>query len=371
MTYGLCADMHAHAWSLFSTLVDDDGDMVNSRLKGIMDEFDRLCAATRIAGGSRVYIAGDVFHVRGNLRTSVLNYVMIRMRRAARQNDVQVRIMPGNHDLEDSEVTWLGNATMMLDDAGDHGFDEHLIQIVQEPQFFEDDMVAVVPWQNTRAGLEQSIKEITDTINVCGHHPDQVDLHLHTGINGVIVGMPDHGWSPAELAGFGFHRVFAGHYHNHKVFNVPRPGSMGDAQIVSIGALTHQTWGDVNTDAGWLIVDGHAFDFNETKQPKFMDFGQTADISEFTGNYVRVRDVELDEQEIRDLKDALTDAGALGVVVQTVPKNKVVTRNGATPGKTVKVETSISDWIEQAEIENSEAVEKAALDVLSEARSVA
>lgn len=369
MTYGLCADVHAHAWSLFSTLVDDDGDMVNSRLKGIMDEFDRLCAASCAAGGSRVYIAGDVFHVRGNLRTSVLNYVMVRMRRSARQNDIQVRIMPGNHDLEDAEVTWLGNATMMLDDAGDHGFEEQLIQIVQEPMFFEDDMVAVVPWHNTRAGLEKAIHEIGETINTCGSALADVDLHLHTGINGVIIGMPDHGWSPAELASFGFKRVFSGHYHNHKAFTMPRVGSMEDTQIVSIGALTHQTWGDVNTKAGWLIV-GDTFEFNENAQPKFMDLDR-ADVEEYAGNYVRVRNADLDEQEIRDLKDALTNAGAAGVVVQTVPKNKIVTRNGSAPGKTVKVEASISDWIEQAEMENAEAVEKAALDVLSEARSVA
>jgi len=370
VTYGLCADIHAHKWSLFSKSVDDEGDVVNSRLKSIMSEFDRLCEETRLAGGNRVYIAGDLFHVRGNLNTSVLNYVMLRMRRSARKNDLQIIIMPGNHDLEDAEITWVGNAVQTLDDAGDHDLEDQLIRVVAEPTFIEQDMVAVVPWQNTREGLLRSIDEIAETItSVHGECLSSVDLHLHTGINGVLVGMPDHGWGPEELAAFGFKRVFCGHYHNHKAFEVPTPGAVtSSTQIVSIGSLTHQTWGDVGTTAGWVIVDETEFRQTESKAPKFMDFDDSYDLHDYTGNYVRVRGVELEEDEIRTLKDALENSGALGVVIHAVAKSKIVTRNGGAGGKAVKIEQSISTWIEDYDPGDIKSVEKEALDVLNEAR---
>lgn len=374
MTYGLCADVHAHNWSQFSSLVDAYDfapDKVNNRLKGIMDEFDRLCAATSKVKGKRVYIAGDLFHVRGNLKTSVINYVAVRMRASARNNRIQVVIMPGNHDLEDSEVTWFGNAAMMMDDIGDHDVEDQWIRVVQEPTFFEDDMVAIVPWQNTRHGLARAIDEIaTSIVDDYGHSIFNVDLHLHTGINGVLVGMPDHGWSSHELADFGFRRVFCGHYHQHKVFNIPSDVTE-ETPVVSIGSLTHQTWSDVGTTSGWLIVTNDSFYHSESVQPKFMDFDGFDDLKKYSGNYVRVRGLELEESEIKTLRDALEDVGVKGVVIQAVSKSKIVTRSGRSASKAVRMETSVSDWIEENDPDNKEDVLREALDVLSEVRGAA
>lgn len=369
MTYALCSDLHCHNWTLFSTLVQEDGDMVNSRLKTIMDEFDRACAEAKRNECERIYIAGDLFHVRGNLKTSVLNYVVYRMRRAARQNDIQVVIMPGNHDLEDREVTWLGNATMSLDDSGEGDVEDQLIRVISHPTFIEEDMVALVPWQSTRAGLMQSIEDISETII---EHYDtplcDVDLVLHTGINGVLIGMPDHGWAPSELAEFGFKRVFAGHYHNHKKF-LPEYLDR-EVPIYSIGALTHQTWSDVGTTAGFLIVDDNAVNQFESAAPLFMDFDPKIALADYAGHYVRIRGLSLDEADIKKLKGALEKRGAAGVVVHAVAKSKIVTRNGSSPSKSVRMEQSISDWIKASPIADESDVEREALDVLAEARGV-
>ena len=363
--YGLCADLHCHIWSLFSTLVDDDGWQVNSRLKTILDQFDRGCKATKEAGGDRVYIAGDLFHVRGSLKTSVLNYVTLRLRSAAREHGVQIVIMPGNHDLEEAEATSSGNSTFTLDDSGPWEQEDQAIRIIQDPTFIEEDMVAIVPWQNTRDGLRAAISEVIEEIEAQDIDLCDVDLHLHTGINGVLIGMPDHGWSPQELADFGFDRVFSGHYHHHKVFEID------ESKVVSIGALTHQTWSDVGTIAGFMLVYDDDFTQLESTAPNFIDFSDIEEIDEVAGNYVRVRETELDEADLKDLRDRLYEAGAAGVVMQAIAKNKVVTRNGATPGKSVKIEQSITDWIASAtdQVDACKELEIEALDVLSEARS--
>ena len=365
--YGLCADAHFHNWSLFSS---QNAEGVNSRLQGQMDEFRRLCEETKKAGGKRVYVAGDVFHVRGTLKTSVLNPTVSTFIQCANEHDLQIRIMAGNHDLEGAEVTFAGNATIQL--AHSTCDDEPEIQIVQEPMFFEDDMVAIVPWQNTRDGLRKAIEHVSKDIKVSKCKPEDVDLILHTGINGVIIGMPDHAWDPVELASFGFKRVFSGHNHQHKVFSFAHPIADAETQVVSIGALTHQTWGDVGTIAGWILVDEEDFEQFEAKAPKFMDLHEDYDIDDYAGNYVRVRGVELEEKEIRQMKDALYDAGARGVVIHAIAKSKVTTRNGKPAGKAVKMEESISDWItanEEIEDTDAAAVSKMALDVLTEARS--
>ena len=358
--YGLCADTHFHAWSLFASQ-DEDG--VNTRLKGTLREFRRMCETVSKAGGERVYIAGDTFHVRGNIKPSVMNPTVSEMIGCATYLDLEIRIMPGNHDLEGKEVTFSGSSIIPLANATGECQD---VMIIQQPHFFDDDMVAIVPWQSTREGLISAIKDLSKSIIKEGHDLDQVDLHLHTGINGVIIGMPDHAWAPEELAQFGFKRVFCGHYHHHKVFEIK------DCQVVSIGSLTHQTWSSVGTISGWIMVTDDVFEHNETKAPKFMDFSDDHEIEDFEGNYVRVRGIELDEKEIRQLKQGLEDAGAKGVVIHAIAKSKVTTRSGGTPGKSVKMETSITDWItanEDITGADEKSVADEAMDVLSMARS--
>lgn len=359
--YGICADLHFHNWTLFSAT---NVEGINTRLQGVINEFKDLCKEVKAKGGERVYIAGDVFHVRGSIKPSVMNPVVSAMIGCATENGLTIRVMPGNHDLEGAEVTFAGSSIIPLQHhigEGDH--QESLVSTIQAPTFFEDDMVAMIPWQNTRAGMNCAVNFVKDYLDNIGLDPKDVDLIMHVGINGVIVGMPDHGYSPDELAGLGFKRVFSGHYHNHKTFNV------GGCDVVSIGALSHQTWSDVRSKAGWIEVYDEDFKFHESKTPKFMDIGDATDPSEYEGNYVRVRGIELEEKEIRELKSTLEDAGALGVIVHAVAKSKITTRGTTASGKSVKIETSINNWIEANENidkKDEEDVSKAALALLSE-----
>lgn len=70
---------------------------------------------------------------------------------------------------------------------------------------------------------------------------DNHDVVVHTSINKAIPTMPDVGIDAQELKDIGFRLLLSGHYHNHKEV---LPG------VVSIGALTHQNWGDVGSLAG-------------------------------------------------------------------------------------------------------------------------
>jgi len=368
MTYGLTADCHFHNWSAFSK---QDAEGINTRLKQMLEEFERLCSMTAISGGRSLYIAGDIFHVRGTLKTSVFNPVTSHFINCAEKYSLKIYLMPGNHDLEGAEVTWAGTSVIGMSHDPEH--DAQSVEIILETKIIHEDKVVVVPWQNTREGLTHEIKNVIEDLKIDREDRAEYDLILHTGINGVITGMPDHAWNPEDLAAFGFKRVFSGHYHDHKVFSLPVPGTMTEeTQVVSIGSLTHQSWRDVGTKSGWIIVTDTGFDHHEAATPKFMDFGSASDVDEYLGNYVRVKGIEMDEKELIDLRDALESAGALGVVVHATPKTKVTSR-GTASGKSVKMEESITTWIEASDdIDDDEEKEVgiAALDVLSEARSI-
>lgn len=356
MTYILSADWHAHNWSQFSSF---GAGGVNNRLAHILIEIELMAAHAEDNGITNLFVAGDVFHVRGSVKPSVLNPVLWTLKDTARVHNVHWFIMPGNHDLEGKESETLGSAIEALGIYGG-------VTLVHKPMYFtEGDDVAMVPWSGTREGLEGNVTDLREEIIAKGLNPLRFDLILHTGINGVLIGVPDNGWSPEELANFGFGRVFAGHYHNHKAFNIPIEGF--DVPVVSIGALTHQTWSDVDTKAGWLVVDVNGFEHFESLAPKFVDFDPDFPGS-YAGNYVRVQGLSLEEAEIKVLREHLDIDGAAGVVIHAIAKSKVVLRPGTSVAAGASVDVSISQWIKSAEIENAPAVEKLALEILNEAR---
>lgn len=354
MKYLVTADWHAHAWSQFATLTEDG---INSRLEHLRREILRMASFADSNDIGTIYVAGDVFHVRGSVRPSVLNPLIDALRHAVHVHGVGFRIMPGNHDLEGRETTWLGSAISALAEVDG-------VHVIDRRKLWTDDRVVQIPWCGTAEGLRREIEAAIEDLHHDGEDHTHWDLHLHAGINGVIRGMPDHGWHAEELAAFGFKRVFAGHYHNHKVFEIE-----GEPEVFSIGALTHQTWSDVGTRAGFMMVGERQsnFGFMLSSSPRFIDFDLDLPLSQGRGNYVRIRGLELDEGEMRTLRDGLIDNGAEGVVIHPMPK-VAATERPRTGG--VTLDASVSEWIRLAAPEDPVAVETMALDILNEARSV-
>lgn len=341
----LLSDIHLHNWSQFSS-VGSDG--INSRLKyilvGIRQAADELLAA----GGKRMYIAGDLLHVRGSIRPSVINPTLDLFREMLLEG-IEVRLIPGNHDLESNESNYLSNACMAIA--------ELCQSVCNEPQHFSDDNVVMIPWIPRLKELRAEMKQWAE------RYPG-ADCIIHAPLNGVIKGIPDHGLDATELAKLGFKRVFVGHYHNHVSF----PGG-----IHSIGALTHQTWSDVNSKAGFLMVDDTSVSRFETHAPKFVNYDETLDEEELMelceGNFVRVQLGEASEKEILEIREGIMrEHRALGCVVNATPKPKTPTRAAGGIKSGARVESSIEDWIKSSDIKvDHKAVIEDSLEVLREA----
>lgn len=323
--YGIASDIHLHNWSAFHKVLPT-GE--NDRLMISLNALHSMATFLHDRDMKRLYIAGDLFHVRGKITPSVLNPTLKVFAEIVKL--VEVRIIPGNHDLESDDSQELTNATQALQALG--------CVVVTEPTYFEDDDVFMVPWEPSLSELKKTLKQ-----GQADHSPETAIIHAP--LNGVIPGIPDHGLEAKELSGLGYKFIFCGHYHNYVDF--------GNG-VFSIGALTHLTWNDVNTIAGYLIIDAdrevHQY---ETNAPRFVDYDESLSNEQAAklcaGNYVRVKLGEASEKEIQVIRELVqSEYEARGVTVHAQPKRTTTARK-ATITAGASLGASVNEYIEHSE----------------------
>jgi DNA repair exonuclease SbcCD nuclease subunit len=346
--YGIISDTHHHAWTAFGV---ENPDGVNSRLQLILNETMRCALAVQAAGGDTIYHAGDLFHVRGSVAPSVLNPTYD-LYRKIKHLGIKVVFLAGNHDLEGKEARRVSSAVTAMEGAG------HQVVNSYEHGLNLDDQVIMHPWC-------QDIKQLKANLEAIPKDDRKVaDLILHAPVNGVIMGIPDHGLDGAYLASLGFRRVFTGHYHNHKEVV---PG------VWSIGALTHQTWSDVGTKAGFLIVSDEGVKWNSTRAPHFVEIDASTDPSEapliVDGNYVRVRINSGKVADIEAVRQQMIDWNALGVVVIPQPVSAAPTRIGSSVKAGASIEISLEEYIQAGTYDEKLALSDLCSTILAEARA--
>lgn len=321
MRYGIISDMHYNNWRQFSTTLPN---RLNSRLQISLDQTLMAAVDVKNKGGEALFIAGDMFHVRGNVAPSVLNPVIELYRRIIWEHDLKIYIIPGNHDLESEDSHAMMSASSPISRLG--------ATICHSAGYF--DGVIMVPWIKKLDVLKNILQRLGS------EHPG-TDLIIHAPVNGAVFGIPDTGLDAGWLGGLGFERVFAGHYHNHRDF--------GNG-VYSIGALDHQTWSDVGTKAGWLFVDNKEVEHIESTSPKFVSFDSAVEAlksqDKVDENYVRIKTAEELGSRITKIKQVMEKWGAKGIIINNVapPKNAVV-RTGKAVNVASSAERAIDSFI--------------------------
>lgn len=346
--FGIISDTHSHNWSAFATT---GADGVNSRLRMILDETLRCAEEVAAAGGDTIYHGGDLFHVRGSIAPSVLNPTMDCYGQIVRSG-MNIIINAGNHDLEGRESDRVSSAITALEGIG--------CTVINESSANAD--MIIIPWIANLEAFKKAVEGYPAAIRATH------DLLIHAPVDGVIPGLPDHGIDGAYLASLGCRRVFSGHYHNHKEV-VP-------GKVWSIGALTHQTWSDVNTKAGFLIVTDTDVKWRASRAPSFVEIDGTTDPDEIPlivpGNYVRAKINSAKKSDVEALRAYLTKCGALGITILEVKDTSVIPRTGGPAIKAgATLEQSVGDFIATG----TAPVDKAKLqavcaDILTTVRSV-
>lgn len=350
--YAILSDQHCHAWSAFA---GHKVNGVNARLATILSEMERAAEELHSAGGDLMVFAGDLFHVRGSIDPEVFNPTFETISKIL-DTGIKIVAIPGNHDLKGRETNEVGNAIQTLE-----SLDNFWVHTEPMRLCFDDTRLLVVPWISDPKALLEVLKKERQELLDHGYRLSQFDVIIHAPVNGVL-NIPDHGLDAGELAKLGFMRVFAGHYHNHK--------HLGGG-IYSIGATTHQTWSDIGTKAGFLLVYPDRVEYRASHAPSFVEVTPDTDEDEIDlivdGNYVRLRGFELDDAEINEWNRSLTKAGAAGVSFQVQRKATGSLRTGATP-KIGSIESSVAEFIDQMKDPEGAELQRIAAEILTEAR---
>jgi len=306
--YLLYSDVHFHNWSAFATMNEDK---INSRLRIQLNELGRAYDMLREEGGRLAVCAGDLFHVRGKLAPSVTNPVD-EFYRAQEETGVETVILSGNHDLEGNDADEMTSAVTTIQGIG-------TVAISESCQVSTTPMIYMIPWRSDLRALREEIRALSDTSD-----PDNPwDLVIHAPMNEVLMNIPNSGLNASEFEGMNFKRVFVGHYHNHK--------RLAD-NVYSVGATTHQTWGDVGTQAGFCMVYDEEVKFISTRAPKFITIPLEAseeECAEVDGNFVRADILDPTPETILRLREHMSVTHrAAGVTVRAVISKKSSTREG-------------------------------------------
>ncbi|SER28475.1 Calcineurin-like phosphoesterase [Faunimonas pinastri] len=348
--YGLMSDQHCHDWSAFSTV---DADGVNSRLRIILNEMERAAAEVKAAGGNLLVFGGDLFHQRGSLNPEVFNPTHQCLKRIL-ASGVEIVAIPGNHDNKSKDTTELGNAIQTIGALPNFG-------VATKTTLLQDVSIALVPWRASLDQLRVDLAELRDSVS----DADELDVVIHAGIDGVLTGVPEHGLTADELAKYGFKRIFAGHYHNHKV--------MAGGKVTSIGAATHQTWSDVGTKAGFLIVHPDRIDYRASHAPNFVDITGDTDPDDIPlivdGNYARVRGMKLADSEVKELREELQTLGARGVSIQ-VAREVVSARAASSAPSAISLEASVAKYVDDLGADEAAIIKSQCADILAEVQSI-
>lgn len=337
--YLVVSDCHFHNFTAFAEL---NSGGVNSRLQIQIDEFKRAVDVLIENGGDTIFNAGDTFHVRGRIETTVLNPVK-ELFEWVQERGVVINSIPGNHDLAGKESDTIGNAAQSL--VGKYSF------MVNECTDIADSNVVMFAWNSSIDKLKERLEAEVD--------PDYTAI-IHAPVNDVIYGIPNHGLDAEYLAGLGYKRVLSGHYHNHKRF---------DGEVYSIGAMCHQTWGDVHSRAGFLLVTDDEVKYMASHAPKFVDVTEdNFDDAELLvdGNYARIKINVSKESEVSDVRKQLIDWGAKGVVINQIRDLEPTERTGATVKTGASIKESVEAYIDTRGYDDKEKLSKLCCDILDE-----
>lgn len=352
--FGIISDLHLHNWSAFSDQVDG----VNSRLCLLIDEICKAAKDLHSKGGDKLFVAGDIFHVRGSVSPTVMNSAKEIFHRINDDLNIDVIAIAGNHDLEGEEGSVLGSAVSSLaPDVLAHSTAP--VSYTTNRYQIPENIVTLIPW-------EKDLERLKKKINA---QPRHHMLILHAPIDGVIKGLPENGLDPVWLASLGFKAIFSGHYHNHKEF----PGS-----VYSIGAIAHHSWSDVGSKAGYLLVEPQhpkpVVTWRSSSCPSFVELSPEMSPVDMElaadGNYVKVRVGTSNLAEIAGIRKLLTDAGAKGVIVVPDPDVKTASRSATSIKKGMTLTESLESFVDASAFENKDKLKALCADLLTEAQKV-
>lgn len=269
----IISDIHFNNYKQHSRLVGG----VNSRLLDTCNAVKEAFEKSADMGIKHMLIPGDIFHVRGTLKTGVLQYVMELFKELIRRYDIKVLAIPGNHDMEDY-------------DGGPHavyplGYIEGFLVANNGNFSFADRRIATIPYYPKTSLFKEYYEEWASGCDI---------VMIHQGIDDARpnIMIPETGIKANDFK----HITIAGHYHY----------PWCDGRVLSVGAPIQHNFGDMGQDRGFWTYD-NKFEFHKLSYPEFIsvDIGDLKSI-DVSGKIVSVKTD--DKRRVEDYSDNLKQA---------------------------------------------------------------
>lgn len=315
---GFIADIHAHAYKNHSYTLPDG---INSRLKVILDATYNAALKLKEVGGETLFIAGDVFHVRGSIKPSVFNAFADTLAQIGNLG-IKVVIIPGNHDMEN-----LNNGATAVDTLQSING----VTVYKSPaaSCIDGWNVVLFPYINSTEAFKEEVKKVCWSVDV---------IVCHQGIDNFKpnAAMPDCGVTAQWLIDNTKAKVFAGHYHHSRNYQ----------SIVSIGAIAQHDFSSEGENRGmWFLYPDGNREFFPILSPRFITIDATGrkipKTEDVSGNYVRILAKTI--ATANKVRDVVESAGAASVVVHI---EKEFTKSKTETIKVSNPETMISQFID-------------------------
>lgn len=312
------ADPHFHNWSAYS----QDIDGINSRLLYTVNAF-REAADFALQRDKIMFIAGDMFHTRGQIKPSVYNIVK-KLINEYTDKGLSVFMLAGNHDCE--TINAEQNKTAL-----DSLATENCIVFSNMPCVvnFSTYSVFFIPWIEDVNKLKDSIESLREQMK-----PNDI-LLIHAVVDGVTSKVGN-GLDPEWLYNLPCKLVLAGHLH--------KPSDYKD-KVYSIGSLTHQTFADSGNVNGFIeITPKFSVIRHETKAPKFVDINKIDNSLMFAksikGNIVRCTLENVEEKDKKEIEKKLIAMKPLELDIRFTQKTVSVRKEVIASGKISVVDTT-------------------------------
>ena len=200
-----CADLHAHNHGDFAKTIVVEGRKINSRLHDILDTLWTTAQRASRKGCNRFVVLGDIFHIRGEIPTDVMQYTYDVFSRINSELHMSVILLTGNHDQADKK----GEVHAI------HSFQD-IATVVSIPLTlsFKDVDLYMIPYMDDHEDLVHALDSFAEAAT---KSTKPKILCMHAGIDGSLIGGAEYRIKDPltikDLHPKLYNAVLLGHYH--------------------------------------------------------------------------------------------------------------------------------------------------------------
>lgn len=304
MKIACIGDIHCNLWKEYSKTIfvswnvasnryeqDSFGVPINSRL---LAQLDALCDIREYCVQQEiplVLIAGDIFHTRGSVHTSVFNHVY-QVLISFKKVGLDIIMIAGNHDQIDSSIV-PENSLFAFQTFADVVSSPRVIPYKYLNETIE---ICAIPYSKDKKFIKSYLDDYVDNKNT---KFDSI-LLAHLGISGGLTGSGNYvmsdSWNLNELRASKFKYCIFGHYH--------KPQFLAD-WCAYVGSPLQNNFNDEGCEHGFMVIDTDRrwdMELIPLHYPQFISIStknaKLINSDVISSNYIRVLATASESQEV-------------------------------------------------------------------------